>query len=47
MQCRLKDINMVFTDDQVPLEAKDAMEQNGIIVETVLDKKEMIIETVI
>lgn len=35
MQCRLKDINMVFTDDQVPLEAKDAMEQNGIIVETV------------
>ena len=24
-----------FTDDQVPLEAKDAMEQNGIIVETV------------
>ena len=35
MQCRLKDINMVFTDDQVPLEAKEAMEQNGIIVETV------------
>ena len=35
MQCKLKDINMVFTDDQVPLEAKDAMEQNGIIVETV------------
>ena len=35
MQCRLKDINMVFTHDQVPLEAKDAMEQNGIIVETV------------
>ena len=34
-RCRLKDINMVFTDDQVPLEAKDAMEQNGIIVETV------------
>ena len=35
MQCRLKDINMVFMTQIMPLEAKDAMEQNGIIVETV------------
>ena len=35
MQSRLKDIDMVFTDDQIPSEAKEVLEQNGVKVEIV------------
>ena len=35
MQSRLKDIDMVFTDDQIPSEAKEVLEQNGVKVELV------------
>ena len=35
MQSRFKDIDMVFTDDQIPSEAKEVLEQNGITVEIV------------
>ena len=35
MQSKFKDIDMVFTDDQIPSEAKEVLEQNGITVEIV------------
>ena len=35
MQSKFKVIDMVFTDDQIPSEAKEVLEQNGITVEIV------------
>ena len=35
LQSRLKDIDMIFTDDQIPEETKTTLENNGIQVKIV------------